>query len=129
VCRIEADLVAEGVARQRRGAVEPLIEALRAGDDHVGASDAVEGDGFALLRLVPDEDAVRLFPDARLARQVIPAADAERGRDAELHRRSHDVLLFGPERQQRRDENHVGPVRRDARAEIGIGRQRPLHRA
>src|SRR5256885_11071602 len=43
----------------------------------------LQGDRFAALRLVPHEHAVRQHADERLARQVIPAPDAEPHGNAE----------------------------------------------
>ena len=55
----EADLAAELLARRARPAREPLVVDRRAGRDHVLRLRAVHRDRFALLRLVPDEDAIR----------------------------------------------------------------------
>src|SRR5688572_14642550 len=51
----QSNLATEGVVAQRRPPVEPLIEALRAGDDDSIGWDAVQGDRLVPLRVVPHE--------------------------------------------------------------------------
>ena len=67
-CVGKPDLAAEHRAVDRRLPVEPVIEALRAGDDHAFGRHAVQHDGFVTLRVVPHEDAIRQVADDRLAR-------------------------------------------------------------
>src|SRR5687768_10231292 len=58
-------------------ALEPLIEALCTGHNDSVGRDIMELDRFGVLRRVPDSDDVRHPPNERLARQIVPAPDAE----------------------------------------------------
>jgi hypothetical protein len=106
--RREADLPAEGLAVARRLPVEPLVETLRPGNDDAVGRDAVQIDRFLFLCRVPDEHAVGRVADERLARQVIPAPDAETGRNAQCARRLHVFDLRRSEIDQRRQQHDVG---------------------
>src|SRR5438093_2193796 len=59
--RVEGMLAAELLACARRGAIEPVIETLCACDHDAFRRHTVQLNGLALLRLVPDEDAVWTF--------------------------------------------------------------------
>ena len=74
---IQSDAFTERTARQGRLAAEPVVVALRASDGHEVRRHTMQLDRFLLLRLVPNEYAVWHLPQERLARQVVPAADAQ----------------------------------------------------
>jgi hypothetical protein len=72
----------------------------------------MQRDRFALLRFVPDENAVREIPKQRLAGEIVPAPDAEAGRDAEALR-GGDVIELARrhDADERCDEQHIGALR------------------
>src|SRR5262245_61286105 len=89
----ESDALAELVAAARRRPIEPLIEALRAGDDHAIDRHTVEPLRLVALRVVPDDDLVGADSYQRLARQVIPAPHAQGAADAKRPRRAKVIEL------------------------------------
>ena len=104
VGRGKPDAAAEVVAVARRRPIEPLIEALRAGDDHaIGARCRGTAAASSRCDLVPDDHRVRHDANQRLARQVVPAPHAERAADAERARRAHVIELRRAELDERRD--------------------------
>ena len=101
---VEPDLLAELLARARRRAAEPLVVALRAGDDDPIGRHPVELDRFLLLRVVPDGDEIRDGAQQRLARQMVPAADAEHRAQTERARAQVVIELRRTEIDERRDQ-------------------------
>src|SRR2546428_3697059 len=73
----QSDRAAERRAIRRRGPAEPLVETLRPGDDHPFRRHTMQLYRLVALCLVPDEHPIRNAPDDRLARQMIPAPDAQ----------------------------------------------------
>ena len=102
-----ADPGAEDLAGRRWLLQEPVVVGLRAGDRHAVWRHAVQLGGLLTLALVPDDDAARLLVDQSLGRQVIPAADAEHGADAEPARRSYVLDLLRAEVQERRQQQQI----------------------
>ena len=80
----QSDTRAERRAVQRRPAVEPLIETLRTGHDDPLCRHVVHRHGLVSLHVVPHEHAVRHVAKDGLAREVVPAPDAQRGRDTRV---------------------------------------------
>ena len=122
----ETHAAAERFAVARRRPIEPLIEALRAGDDHAIGGHAMEPLRLVALRGVPDDHLVRHDAYQRFARQVVPAPHAQRAADAERPRRTHVIELRRAELDERRDEQHVGLVLGDELVHADLPRHRPL---
>src|SRR4029079_12403617 len=94
-------------------AIEPMIETLGTRDDDAVWWYAVQLDRLPLLRLVPDEHAVRAFANQRFAGQMVPAPDAQRGWDAKRSSGAEVINLRGAEVDERGQEHDVRPLRFD----------------
>jgi hypothetical protein len=125
--RIEADVGEEGTTVARLPG-EPLVEARRTrGRDPLGGN-AVELDRLPALPLVPDQERVRHDPRPLAVRQVVPARDADRGRnpaspgglDVRRGERSGMALVA--------DRDHVRIEALDVRPRFGRRRQRAIDR-
>src|SRR4030095_884253 len=91
--RWQSDLTAEGLAVAGRGAAEPFIEALSPGHDNAAGGHVMQVHRLSLLRVVPHEHAIGKLTNERLAREVVPAPDAEGRRNAQRTRRPEIVDL------------------------------------
>ena len=91
---------------------------------------AVQRQRLVSLRLVPDEDAVGNVPKNGLARQVIPAPHAERGRIAERLRGLQVVeLRRSDQADQRREQHDVGGLFLKVLVDLGASRDRSFARS
>ena len=104
------DRLTERRAVARRRPIEPLVVALRAGNGDAIRGHAVPPDRFLLLRLVPEQDAVGHVAQQRLARQVVPAEDADAGAPAKRTGGAQMIDLRQPPRRHRRQQHDVGIV-------------------
>ena len=117
---------AEGLTRERRPPIEPPVEALRAGHAHAVGGDAVEPRRFLPLDLVPHDHRIGHHPHERLAREVVPAPDAQGRPHAEPARGAHVIELRRAELDERGDEQHVRLVLADELVHAGLPRYRLL---
>ena len=105
--RVEPDVLAELFPRAGRTAAEPLVVTLCAGDGDPLGGNGMQLDRLALLGLVPDGDQIGRRAQHRLARQMVPAADAQHGAESE-RARTHVVLdLRRSEIDKGGDQHHV----------------------
>ncbi len=118
--RREAGLAAELLARRAGTPLEPLVVDRRAGDADVLRLHAVHRDRFALLRFVPDEDAIRQHANQALVRQVVPAVHAQRAANAERTRGLRVLHLIGAKVDERRNQHDVRVLRGDDIADPAI---------
>ena len=86
----------------------------------------VQLDRLPLLRLVPDRDQIRHGPQHRLARQVIPAADAQHRAEPERPRAHVVIDLRRTEVDERRDQHHVWRLFAVEGVELAAARYRLL---
>src|SRR6185503_5603616 len=105
---VEPDLLTELLARSRGLPAEPLVVTLRPGDDDPIGRYLVKLDRLLLLRVVPDRDEIRDGAQQRLARQMVPAADAEHRAKTERAGAEIVIELGRTQIDERRDQHHVG---------------------
>ena len=106
---VEAGALAEVLPRAEGGTAEPRIEALGAGHGDALLGHAVQLHRLAFLGRIPHGDEVGEDPDHRLAREMVPAHDAEHGSKPE-RLGSHQVIeLVGSEVDEWREEDDVRP--------------------
>ena len=106
--RGQPDLPAELLASRAGPAGEPLVVTGRAGGHDGLPLDPVHGLGFAHLRVVPHEHAVRSDVNQPLVRQVVPAVHAERAWNRQRPRRLDVFLLRRAKVDERRHEKQIG---------------------
>jgi hypothetical protein len=84
--RRQPDGPAERIPVARRGAIEPLVVALGAGHRNAIVRHPVPRHRLTLLRLVPQQDAIRHASKQRLAGQMVPTEYAHAGSNPEVPR-------------------------------------------
>jgi hypothetical protein len=119
----QSDLARELITGRRRS-LEPSIERLGPGDNDACRVDAVELHRFRELLTVPDGNEIGTNPDQALCRQVVPAGNARRRRDAERLRGFDQIRLPAARSDQRGDEHGVGFPRLDEPLESPVARNR-----
>src|SRR5262245_16109830 len=98
---------AEFFTRSRWLPSEPLVVTLRARHHDAFGRNVVQLDRLTLLGVVPYRDQIRNGPQHRLARQVIPAANAQH-RPKPQRARTHVVIdLRRAKVDERRDQHYV----------------------
>ena len=124
----QSDARAEVVARAAGRAVEPAVEAMRAGhDDAIGLS-TVELDRLAPLGVVPQRHQVRLDAHQPLGGQVVPRGDTQGAGHTDPARCLDQVDLRRLVGYQRRDDEYVGVDAAYPGLDDGAARHRPLAR-